>query len=138
MWDVVIVKEFLITLYNLHVTLLTMSYRRNQRKFSREKKTRNALIIGLVEQLVMHGKIRTTVARAKTIRPLAEELLHHAKTNNVATVRLLRKSLTPDTLKKLITEIGPRYRSRQGGYTRITRVPVRSRDGAPMAVIEFV
>jgi large subunit ribosomal protein L17 len=61
-----------------------------------------------------------------------------AKKNNLATGRLLRKNLTASTVKKLVSELGPRYQGRKGGYTRITRMAARKRDGAPMAVIELV
>ena len=115
-----------------------MPYRRNQKKFSRERKTRNALVRGLVENLIVYGRIRTTHARAKAVRPAVEDFLQKAKTNNVATIRLLRKNLTENTVKKLLIELGPRYQNRAGGYTRITKTLARQRDGAAMAVIEFV
>ncbi|MDP3795042.1 MAG: 50S ribosomal protein L17 [bacterium] len=115
-----------------------MPYRRKQRKFSRERNTRNALKKSLAEGLIVHEKIHTTAARAKTIRPVVERMVTYAKTPNLAATRLLAKRLAPATVKKLVSEIAPRYKERSGGYTRITHTARRRADGAPMAIIEFV
>jgi large subunit ribosomal protein L17 len=93
-----------------------------------------------VRALVLKEKIETTETKAKSLRPQVERLITKAKTDSVASRRLLASRLggQPDTVKKLFETIGPRYRERSGGYTRITKLPNRASDNAPMAVIEFV
>jgi ribosomal protein L17 len=87
------------------------------------------LLRTLAEQLFEHGKITTTEAKAKRLRPLAEKLITHAKKAQIS-----NKSV----VHTLLTEIGPRFATREGGYTRITKVGPRKGDNAPMAVIELL
>lgn len=108
------------------------------RKFGRKKNVRSAFLTSIVEALIISGRIRTTETRAKTIRPLIEKLITRARESSLTTTRLLARRLHAPALKKLRNDWGPRYQGRQGGYTRITKVPSHRRDGAPMAVIEFV
>lgn len=117
-----------------------MRHGNNKRKFGRTKNVRNALINSLALNLIVRGKIKTTEPKAKELRPFIEKLVTHAKTNDVATRRLLLKKLTnrrPE-VKKLIEVIAPKYMDRKGGYTRVLKLGVRKADGAKMAVIEFV
>jgi len=115
-----------------------MNKRVKGRKFSRKSDPRKAFLKSLIEALFLHGKIRTTEARAKEIRPLAEKLITKAKPANLAAIRGISTFLTKKTTFKLIKEIAPKYKDRNGGYTRITRLAPRKSDSAKMAVIELI
>ena len=108
------------------------------RKFSRKIGPRKALFRVMVNNFLIHEKIKTTEAKAKELRTIAEKMITRAKDNNLANSRLLAKDLTKDVLKKIIKEIAPRYLSRQGGYTRIIKLGPRASDGARIAIIELV
>ena len=96
----------------------------------------------LVLALVTEGKIKTSETKAKALRPLIEKMITRAKVGDVASRRLLGSRLNnnDEIVTKLIAEIAPKYKDRQGGYTRITKLAPRSArgDASPMAVIEFV
>ena len=98
------------------------------------------LLLGtLAAQLFTHGRIRTTEARAKAVRPLAEHMITFAKRGDVhARRQVLRRIPDRDVVHLLFSEIGPRYAERQGGYTRILKLGQRPGDGAPMALIELL
>src|SRR5881396_1450494 len=97
------------------------------------------LLGGLAAQLFQHGRIRTTEAKAKALRPLAEHLITFAKRGDVhARRQVLRTIPDRDVVHKLFSEIGPRFAERQGGYTRILKLGQRSGDGASMAMIELL
>jgi large subunit ribosomal protein L17 len=98
------------------------------------------LLLGtLASQLFQHERIRTTEARAKALRPLAEHLITFAKRGDVHARRQVLKSVTDrDVVHKLFSEIAPRYAERPGGYTRILKIGQRQGDGAPMALIELL
>lgn len=104
------------------------------------------LLLGtLAAQLFTHERVRTTEAKAKAVRPLAEHLITFAKraqdeqANAVhARRQVLRTIPDRDVVHKLFSEIGPRYADRNGGYTRILKLGPRKGDGAPMAIIELV
>jgi len=98
------------------------------------------LLLGtLAAQLFTHGRIRTTEARAKAVRPLAEHLITFAKRGDVHARRQVLKTIPDrDVVHRLFSEIGPRYAERQGGYTRILKLGQRAGDGAPMALIELL
>ncbi len=110
------------------------------RKFGRERNGRRALLRSLARSLVLHGHITTTEARAKELRPFIERIVTHAKTDNVASRRLVAARLgnAPETTKKLFTTIGPRFKARQGGYTRVVRIGRRPGDASMKAYIGFV
>jgi ribosomal protein L17 len=89
--------------------------------------------------LFEHGKITTTEAKAKRLRPLAEKLITFAKKGDLAARRQVMAQIqNKGVVHTLFTEIGPRFATREGGYTRITKVGPRKGDNAPMAVIELV
>jgi len=97
------------------------------------------LLAGLAAQLFVHGRIRTTEAKAKAVRPLAERLITFAKRGDLAARREVLKVIPDrDVVAKLFHEIAPRYADRPGGYTRILKLGQRQGDGAPMARIELV
>jgi len=97
------------------------------------------LLANLATALFEHGKITTTEAKAKRLRPLAERLITFAKRGDLAARRRAMTVIRDKgVVHVLFTEIGPRYDNRPGGYTRITKIGPRKGDNAPMAVIELV
>src|SRR5690242_14740541 len=97
------------------------------------------ILANLAQQLFEHGKITTTEAKARRLRPYAESLITRAKVDTVANRRhVVRVIRDKGVLHTLFTEIGPAMATRPGGYTRITKVGPRKGDNAPMAVIEIV
>jgi large subunit ribosomal protein L17 len=97
------------------------------------------MLAGLASQLFQHGKIQTTEAKAKALRPLAEHLITFAKRGDVHARRQVLKTVPDrDVVHKLFAEIGPRYAERNGGYTRILKLGPRAGDAAPMAIIELL
>jgi|AntAceMinimDraft_12_1070368.scaffolds.fasta_scaffold04044_4 large subunit ribosomal protein L17 len=118
-----------------------MKHHNKQRKFGRKTNVRLALMRSLARSLVKYESITTTEAKAKSLRPFIEQLVTKAAGEDaVATRRLVSSRLggEPILTKKLVEEIAPIYKERPGGYTRITKLPVRRSDAAPMAQIEFV
>jgi len=94
---------------------------------------------GLAAQLFTHERVRTTEAKAKALRPVAEHLITFAKRGDVHARRQVLKTVPDrDVVHKLFSEIGPRYAERNGGYTRILKLGQRGGDGAPMAIIELL
>ncbi len=97
------------------------------------------ILANLAQNLFEHGKITTTEAKARRLRPYAEQLITKAKTDTVANRRQVVKVIRDKSvLHTLFTEIGPAMATRPGGYTRITKIGPRKGDNAPMAVIEIV
>lgn len=109
------------------------------RKFHKTTGKRRAFRKGIAANLIMKGKILTTVARAKEIRPVVERYVSFAKTQEVAKLRLLLSLLPKNAAEKVYYEIAPKYKDRKGGYLRIIKQSTqRFRDGSKMATIEFV
>ncbi|RSD25269.1 50S ribosomal protein L17 [Amycolatopsis eburnea] len=97
------------------------------------------ILANLATQLFEHGKITTTEAKAKRVRPLAEKLITKAKRGDLHNRRQVQKVVRDkDVVHKLFAEIGPHFAERAGGYTRITKTMPRKGDNAKMAVIELV
>ncbi len=97
------------------------------------------MLANLATALFEHGRITTTEAKAKRLRPLAERLITFAKRGDLhARRRVMTVVRDKSVVHTLFTEIGPNYAGRQGGYTRITKIGPRKGDNAPMAVIELV
>lgn len=95
---------------------------------------------GLALSLINHGRIKTTEAKAKELRPFIEKLLTKAKVGDLASRRVVISRLmnrAPE-VKKLFEEIAPKFKEVSGGYTRVLKLPPRLSDGAKMAIIEFV
>lgn len=108
------------------------------RMLSRPKDQRVALLRTLATSLFLHEKIKTTEAKAKELRSVAEKFITKAKKNDVFSRRILTRDLSPATVKKLVDEIAPKYLERHGGYTRIIKLGPRHSDGAKMVIIELV
>ena len=117
-----------------------MKHQKKGRKFGREKNQRRAFLKSLAVNLIMHGKIKTTLARAKELRPFAERLVTHVKTHNTpsAEYREISTFLPKEAVKVMMTKIGPAYKDRKGGYTRIIRIGQRVSDNSRMVFLEFV
>lgn len=97
------------------------------------------LLANLAKALFEHGRITTTEAKARRLRPVAERLVTKAKKGDMHNRRLVLQTITDKSIvHTLFTEIAPRYENRPGGYTRITKIGNRRGDNAPMAVIELV
>lgn len=117
-----------------------MRHHNSKRKFGRTKNQRNAMMKSLALNLIIRGKINTTEAKAKELRPYMEKLVTKAKLNTMANKRLIvsRLSNRRKEVKKLFEVIAPKYNDKKGGYTRIIKAGVRKSDGAKMAIIEFI
>jgi large subunit ribosomal protein L17 len=116
-----------------------MRHHNTNRKFGRETDQRRALLRSLAEGLLQHGKMTTTEARAKELRPFIEKLITTGRKDTISARRLLASRLgNSQRMKTLVGTVAPRYKDTPGGYTRITKLPRRSSDGSQMALIEFV
>ena len=117
---------------------------RGYTKLNRNSANRKALIRDLATQLIMHEKIETSVVKAKEIRRTVEKLITLAKKGGLNSARIAEQTLRDLKLDdqfavtKLMTELGPRYQERNGGYTRIYKIGPRRGDSCPMAIIELV
>ncbi len=108
------------------------------RKFGRPASQRKALLKGLSAALFLREKIKTTEAKAKELKIVAEKQITRAKKGDLSSRRRLLRFLPKSVAKKLVDEIAPRYKQRPGGYLRIIKLGQRQSDGAKMAIIELV
>ena len=116
-----------------------MRHRKVGRKLGRKTGPRKALKDSLATSLVLYEKIVTTETKAKTIRPIVEKLVTRAKIKSVHNKQQLSRVLEDKkAVQKLLDVLGPRYKDRKSGYTRIIKMSRRQGDGAAMAQIEFV
>jgi large subunit ribosomal protein L17 len=116
-----------------------MRHRSKTVKLKRNASHRRALLSNLACSLIEHGRIRTTLGKAKALRPVAEKLITLAKRDDLHSRRLAIAYLRQkDVVKKLFAEVAPASKERQGGYCRITKLGPRTSDAAPMAFIEWV
>jgi large subunit ribosomal protein L17 len=116
-----------------------MRHAKTHRKFNRRSDHRKSMLANLALSLIKHEQITTTLPKAKDLRPIVEKLVTlgkrgdlHARRQAIAQIRDI------GTVKKLFEVIGPRYKERNGGYTRVMKAGFRYGDSAPVAVIEFV
>ncbi len=116
-----------------------MRHRHSGRQLNRNSSHRKAMFKNMSASLFEHELIRTTVAKAKELRGVAERLITLAKVDTVANRRLAFSRLRDrDAVTKLFTELGPRYANRPGGYLRVLKCGFRTGDKAPMAYVELV
>ena len=109
------------------------------RKLNRTSAHRQAMLRNMMNSLIEHEAIKTTVPKAKELRRVVESMITLAKVDSVANRRLAFARLRDDaSVAKLFTNLGPRYNSRPGGYTRILKMGFRVGDNAPMAFVELV
>jgi len=110
-----------------------------QKKLNRTASHRTAMLANMAASLIKHEQIVTTLPKAKALRPVVEKLITLAKRGDLHARRLVISRLRDETqAKKLFDTLGPRYKTRAGGYTRILKAGFRYGDNAPVAVIEFV
>jgi len=114
-----------------------MKHGKKGRKFGLKKNKRESLLQSLALSLIKNGKIKTTEAKAKELRPFVEKIVTRAKNDTLSSRRVVQSKLGA-TNKKVFEEIAPMYKDRNGGYTRITKLGNRESDSSPMAQIEFV
>jgi len=116
-----------------------MRHRKKGKVLDRKVGPRTALLRGLAVSLILYEKMQTTKAKAKTVKPIVERLITRGKENTLAARRYLLKYLYKEAaVKKVLEELGPRYKDRKGGYTRIINVGRRQGDGAEVVQIELV
>ena len=115
-----------------------MKHLKKERKFGRTRDKRKALLKSLLSAIILKERIETTEAKAKETSRLVEKFITKAKKGDLASQRLLAKFFSPQIVKKLFSEIAPRYKERKGGYTRIIKLGQRKTDGAKMAIIELI
>src|SRR5271155_966238 len=116
-----------------------MRHQRSGKKLGRDSAHRKALYANLAGALIEHGRIKTTITKAKAVKPIAEQMISlgrrgdlHARRQAVAFLR------SKDVVHKLFDEVGPSFAERPGGYTRIIRIGPRAGDAAEMAYLELV
>jgi len=116
-----------------------MRHRKKGKTLDRKKEPRKALLRSLATNLVLYEKIKTTEAKAKTVKPIVEKLITKGKAGNLHAKRELAKYLYVDNaVKKVLEDLSPRYKDKKGGYTRIIKLGTRQGDAAKMVQIEFV
>ncbi|OHA46511.1 MAG: 50S ribosomal protein L17 [Candidatus Taylorbacteria bacterium RIFOXYD2_FULL_36_9] len=115
-----------------------MIHSQKTKQLSRERKGRSGLLRTLAVSLIRDEKIKTTETKAKVLKPLVEKMITKAKVGGVSARRFLDAKVGPVSSKKLVEVTALKYKDRQGGYLRITKLNDRKNDGAKVAQIEFV
>jgi large subunit ribosomal protein L17 len=116
-----------------------MRHRHSGRQLNRNSSHRKAMFRNMVNSLVEHELIKTTLPKAKELRRFAEPLITLGKSDSVANRRLaFDRTRSKETVGKLFNELGPRYQERPGGYIRIMKCGFRTGDNAPMAYVQLV
>jgi large subunit ribosomal protein L17 len=116
-----------------------LRHRKSGRKLGRDPAHRKALYANLAVALIEHGRIKTTEAKAKEVRPIVEEMITLGKRGDIAAQRQAVAFLrSKPTAHRLFAEVAPRFADRPGGYTRIVKIGPRAGDAAQMAYLELV
>ena len=116
-----------------------MRHRMNKAVLSRTKGPREALLRNLATSVILYEKVKTTKARAKLVRPLIEKAITIGRSNSLASRRrLLQLFMVGNAVKKIIEDLGPKYKERKGSYTRIIPLKRREGDAAEIVQIELV
>lgn len=115
-----------------------MRHRKKKNKLTKSKDQRRALLRTLVSSIVLKEKISTTESKAKKIRSFLEKSITRAKKDTLANRRILLKDFSKTVVDKFFKELGPRYKDRRGGYTRLIKLIPRKSDSAKMVIIELV
>ena len=111
--------------------------RGRHRKLGRERNQRKALYKALATALIEHGRVKTTVTKAKSLSSFVDKLVTRAKKGDIASRRLVRQSIGEKATNKLFSDISPKFAERKGGYTKVIKLGRRISDGAETALIEF-
>lgn len=115
-----------------------MRHRVKSVKLGRTSQHRDAMLANLVVSLIEHKRIKTTIAKAKAAKPLAEKMLTLGKKGDLAARRLAIARLgSVSAVKQLFNDLAPLFKERQGGYTRVIKIGHRKTDAAPMALLEW-
>jgi large subunit ribosomal protein L17 len=116
-----------------------MKHHKSNRKLGRERNVRNALLKSLARSVLLHERIQTTLAKAKEVQPEVEKLITKSKNDTLGSRRLVVSKLGDIKLTgKLFKALAEKYKDRNGGYTRVIKMPRRVSDNSPMAIIELV
>ncbi|MER3408787.1 MAG: 50S ribosomal protein L17 [Thermoleophilia bacterium] len=116
-----------------------MRHQRQGKKLGRDSAHRRALYANLAGALIEHGRVQTTEAKAKAVRPVVEKMITLGRRGDIHARRQALAFLrSQDVVHKLFSEVAPRLADRPGGYTRIVKLGARQGDGAPMAYLELV
>src|SRR5215216_2195696 len=116
-----------------------MRHHRSGKKLGRDSAHRRSLYANLASSLIEHGRIKTTEAKAKAVRPIAEKMITLGRRGDLAARRQALAYLrSQEVVHLLFAEVAPRFAARNGGYTRIVKLGQRAGDGAQMAYLEFV
>jgi len=116
-----------------------MRHNKKGKILDRKKEVREMLLRNLVTQMVLSEKIKTTIAKAKAMKPIVEQIITKGKKDNLGCYKNIVEYVTiKKAAGKIIKELSPRYKERKGGYIRIIKLGNRKGDGAEMAQIEFV
>jgi large subunit ribosomal protein L17 len=117
-----------------------MRHRTKTVKLGRKSQHRDSMLANMAGSLILHNRIKTTLAKAKALRPIVEKLVTLGKKGGLHQRRLALARLlgNEDVVKKLFADIAPRFKDRSGGYTRILKTGPRRSDAASMALIEWV
>ena len=117
-----------------------MRHRKKNVKLGRKKQPREAMLKNLASSFILYEKVKTTKAKAKAVQPIVEKLITMSKENNLTVRRRLMQALpVKSSVEKCLEVLGPRYKERKSGYTRIIKLATpRVGDGAEMVQIEFV
>jgi large subunit ribosomal protein L17 len=116
-----------------------MRHQRAGKKLGRDAPHRKALYANLTGSLIVHGRVKTTVAKAKAVRPVAEKMITLGRKGDIhARRQALAYLRSQEVVHQLFAEVAPRFTDRPGGYTRIVKVGPRQGDSAPMAYLELV
>ncbi len=115
-----------------------MIHSQKTKQLGRERNARNALLKTMAVSLIRDSKIKTTETKAKVLRPIVEKLVTKAKVGDVAARRFISAKIGPASARTLVDTIAIKYKDRNGGYLRITKLNDRKGDSAKLAQIEFV
>ena len=116
-----------------------MRHRRSGRKLGRDASHRKALYANLASALIEHGRIKTTAAKAKEVKPIVEQMITLGRRGGVhARRQALAYLRSQDVVYKLFSDVGPRFADRPGGYSRIVKLGARQGDAAEMVYLELV
>jgi len=116
-----------------------MRHLKRGRTLSRRREHRRAMLSNLAASLIKNGRVKTTDAKAKEVRPFVERMVTFAKRGDLHARRIVLSRLKdPGAVKKLFEEFGPKFADRSGGYTRILKLGFRQGDNSPVSLIEFI
>lgn len=108
------------------------------KKLQRDKNERKALFKALMSSLILHDSIKTSEAKAKAIKPQIERLITKAKNLTNASTQIIRESINPNAVDRFLSDIAPRFKDRNGGYTRIIKLGKRLGDKSQIVILEWV